>query len=288
MPINKTDMPEFQIDGPRNLLQRVSEALRDLPGACELYVFGSLANGTADAYSDIDVEVTTRDLAASAAALAEVLTTVAPIEVDWQLPTPEDEVVRTILFRGEAYYCKLDISLRAFGQVHNGDPGVRKSQVRLWRIETPAYSSQSISNNVCAPRPGSPGHFVVGQLLGGIRYVKARKRGQDWTCWRFASAQVDWLVSMLWGRSRNWADPGRKLTTWEYVELDAAMRDDKALMPLSAWDFSTPAAMDDGFCRLLERTIALAREKAESLGENMPSDLAESLMRFIRVELGRT
>jgi hypothetical protein len=92
---------------------------------------------------------------------------------------------------------------------------------------------------------------------------------------------------MLWGQSRNWADPCRKLITWEYVELDAAMRDDKAPMPLSAWDFSTPAAMDDGFCHLLERTIALAREKAEHLGENIPFDLAEGLMRFIRVELGQ-
>jgi hypothetical protein len=93
---------------------------------------------------------------------------------------------------------------------------------------------------------------------------------------------------MLWGRSRNWADLGRKLTTWEYVELDAAMRDDKARIHFSAWDFSTPAAMDDGFCHLLDRTIALAREKAEDLGESIPLDLAEGLMRFIRVELGQT
>jgi predicted nucleotidyltransferase len=287
MPNNKTDMPEFTITGPGNLLQRISAALRDLPGASELHLFGSLADGTADAYSDIDLEVTTRDLAASASALADVLTTVAPIEVDWQLPTPEDEVVRTILFRGEAYYYKLDISLRAFGQIHNGASDVRKSRVRLWHVEPHAFSGQGKSNYVCAPRPGTPGHFVVGQLLGGVRYVKARKRGQDWTCWRFASAQVDWLATMLWGRSRNWSDPGKKLTTWEYIELDAAMRDDKGRMPLSAWDFSTPAAMDDGFCRLLERTIALAREKAENMGKSIPLDLAESLMRFIRVELGR-
>lgn len=117
--------------------------------------------------------------------------------------------------------------------------------------------------------------------------MKARKRGQYWTCWRFASAQVDWLASMLWGRSRTWADLDKKLTTWEHVELDTAMRDDRARIPLSAWDFSTPDAMDDGFCELLERTIALAREKAEHLGANIPFDLAEGLMRFIRVELGK-
>jgi len=79
-------MPETPSAGPGNLLKRVSEALRDLPGACELYVFGSLADRTADAYSDIDLEVMTRDVAASAAALDDVLTTVAPIEVDWQMP----------------------------------------------------------------------------------------------------------------------------------------------------------------------------------------------------------
>jgi len=131
------------------------------------------------------------------------------------------------------------------------------------------------------------GHFVIGQLLGGIRYVKARKRDQYWTCWRFASGQVNWLASMLWERSRNWADPNKKLITWEYVELDAAMRDDKERIPFSMWDFSSPAAMDDGFYHVLEHTIALAREKAEYLGENIPFDLAEGLMRFILVELGQ-
>jgi len=75
-------MPEFSVAGPGNLLRRVSEALRDLPSACELHVFGSLANGTADAYSDIDLEITTRDAATSAAALDDVLSTVAPVEVD--------------------------------------------------------------------------------------------------------------------------------------------------------------------------------------------------------------
>jgi hypothetical protein len=258
-----------------------------LPGACELHVFGSLADGTADAYSDIDLEITTRDAATSASALDDVLTTVTPIEVVWHMPTPDDAHARTILFRGEAYYHKLDISLHAFGRSQDGAPNVRKSRIALWHIEPPAYHGQVMSDNVCALRPGTPGHFVVGQLLGGIRYVKARKRGQHWTCWRFASAQADWLAGMLWGRSRNWADPGRKLTTWEYVELDTAMRDNKARMPPSGWDFSTPTAMDDGLCDLLERTITLAREMAEHLGESIPFDLAEGLMRFIRVELGQ-
>jgi predicted nucleotidyltransferase len=120
-------MPEFPTAGPGNLLRRVIEALRDLPGACELYVFGSLADGTADAYSDIDLEVTTRDAATSATALDGVLTIVAPIEVDWQMATPDDTHPRTILFRGEAYYHMLDIDLHVFGRIQgypmSGNPG---------------------------------------------------------------------------------------------------------------------------------------------------------------------
>jgi hypothetical protein len=45
--------------------------------------------------------------------------------------------------------------------------------------------------------------------------------------------------------------------------------------------------MDDGLCDLLERTITLAREMAEHLGESIPFDLAKGLMQFIRVELGQ-
>jgi hypothetical protein len=89
-------------------------------------------------------------------------------------------------------------------------------------------------------------------------------------------------------RPNNWEDPGNRLNTWEYVELDAAMQDDNAQIPFGAWDFSKPAAMDDGFCHLLQCTIALAREKAEALGESIPLNLDESLMSFIRVELGGT
>jgi hypothetical protein len=114
------DIPEFPITGPHNLLQRINEALRNLPGVCELYVFGSLANGTSDAYSDIDLEVATQDIATSPAALDYVLTSVAPIEAVWQMQTPCDAIAKTILFRGEAYYHKLDIGLHALGQIPDG------------------------------------------------------------------------------------------------------------------------------------------------------------------------
>ncbi len=278
-------MPDFLISGPGNLLQRVSEALRALPGARERYVFGSIADGTADAYSDIDLEVMTQDVAASEAALDGVLNAVAPIEVDWQIPAAEDAPARTILFRGETYYHKLDIGLRDFGQIQDAALNSRKSGIALWRREAPAYRGQCSSDGVYAPMPGTPGHFAVGQLLGGIRYVKARKRGQNWTCWRFASAQIEWLASMLLELSRNWADLGRKLTTWEYIELDALMQKDNPRIPHSVWNFSCPASMDDGFCIMLDRTVALAREKAENLGETFPHDIAERLMHFIRIEL---
>jgi predicted nucleotidyltransferase len=77
-----------------------------------------------------------------------------------------------------------------------------------------------------------------------------------------------------------------KFDAYSDIDLDAEFRDGKASMPFGRWDFSTPAAMDNEFCDLLEQTIALAREKAKYMDEDIPLDLVKSLMKFIRAELG--
>jgi predicted nucleotidyltransferase len=109
-----------------NLLSRLCEVLRDLPGASGLYLFGSLAEEKSDVYSDIDLEVSTTDFPASLAARHSILERVGPIEIEWPITHSPDRYASTILFEKESYYHKVDIGLVAASQVGDVPERLRK------------------------------------------------------------------------------------------------------------------------------------------------------------------
>ena len=269
------------------LSERLFDALRSLPGATELHLFGSLATGMADGYSDIDLQVVTRDLRASRTALLSVLEDVGPISLDWATTETSGECLSTILFSQESCYHKLDIGLSEI--FRPGDPAsLSLGPTRMvWRIEPPVSQTEWEPVRIYAPEEGSAAHFAVGLLLAGVRYVKARKRGKDWTCWRFLSAQMDWLAALLYEEARNWAHTGRKLNTLEYAELDALTEQKTRDTLFAKMDLSSPAAMDAAYCQLVTQMLELSRAKARHAGNEIPSDCINRLMQFIRSELGQ-
>jgi len=288
----KQDKIQLQIR-LNNLLSRLCEVLRDLPGASGLYLFGSLAEGKSDAYSDIDLEVSTIDFPASFAARHSILERVGPIEIEWPIAHSTDEWASTILFEKESYYHKVDIGLVAASQVGDVSEKLQRKSVVIWKGCSMSNPSPATSTHVHVTKPGTPGYFIIGQLLGGIRYVKARKRGQHLICWRFASAAAEWLATLLYEQSRGlpsnkvkgWMEPGRKLNTWEYVELDGILDPVEREMYLKALDFSTPTTMNHNLCRLLEQMVTLIEIKAEITGVIIPRGSIQRLLSFIKTEL---
>jgi len=269
-----------------NLLSRLCEVLKDLPGVSGIYLLGSLAEGKSDAYSDIDIEVSTTNFPASLAARHSVLQRIGPIEIEWPIAHSTDEWVSTIVFKKESYYHKIDMGLANTSKINDVSDKLRGKVIVIWKGNSTFTSSSTTSTYVHVTEPGTPGHFLVGQLLGAIRYVKARKRGQNLTCWRFASAAVDCLASLLYEQSRGWIELGRKLNTWEYVELDSILNTVEREMLLKALDFSTPMAMDRNLCWILDQMVTLIAIKARATGAIIPDALIQKLLSFIKTDLG--
>jgi hypothetical protein len=142
------------------------------------------------------------------------------------------------------------------------------------------------SGSPYAPEPGTPAHFLIGQLIGAIRYVKARKRHQPLTSWRFASAQAHTVIRLFFERSRGWCETAPRLSTSQHIQSDASLTKEDREAVLSTLDFSTPERMDDNFVTLLRHTLSLGREKPSALSDTIPDGPVCRLGSFVETELG--
>ncbi len=237
-----------------DLLERVSRAVRTLPGVVELYLFGSAADEQIkDAWSDLDLRVLSADYPLSRAHWPWILGQVAPLELVYPILEKPQEAVFGVIFAGESPYHKVDIGLSDISQEHGFIHQVTQKTL-LWRQDPPGTAAFSSSCPAFLPEMGTPLHFLIGELLGSIRYVKARKRRQHLTCWRFLSARLNALL-----RSYQWEEgspgfPASSLNTWDFAALDRRLPEADRLRWLRQVDCRTPEAMDDalvGLTRLL-------------------------------------
>ncbi len=257
---------------PEALLSDLSASLRTLPGATALYVFGSLARGRADLCSDVDLKLVSRDPAASLAARHTALRAVGEVELELPLIAASDHWAATILFRDLSPYQHLDLDI-----VSEGWDRI-EGWALLWR-QPPAASCPRAEPAPYIPAPGTAAHLVVSQLLGGVRYAKARRRGHALTCWRFAQSAANAVAVALRDRAVGRETLGEPLSTIEWVELDEALSEEERGCYLSCLDFATPGSMDRSLCALLGWLCELS-------GASLPPEVAEKLLRFVRSDLG--
>jgi len=246
-----------------------------MSGATALYAFGSLAEGKEDAFSDVDLIVVSNDLEASLAARHGVLSRVAPLSLEWEIAPSRDAWAATYLFAGISLYHKLDLGFVASGDVVDG--------VQMWRHHS-SHSAQSEGRSMgvpYAPAPGTVEHVVTGHLLGVTRYVKARRRGNDLLCWRFASALLDATLALLYAKSCQKSILDRRLTTTEYLELDARLDPAVRSRMLSRMQLAPAAAMD----RSVRLLVTDMLQTSADLGASIPDSLTAQLMAFFDAEL---
>lgn len=130
-------------------------------------------------------------------------------------------------------------------------------------------------SGVCRPTIGSLEHYVISQLLGTTRYVKARRRGHLLSCWRFASALVDAVIASEYAAivDDGWGLAG--LTSQQYRDADLRMDPYRRSLLISELDFSNPCAMDRTVVRLVRMLVA--NYQAPVLSAAIPDRLLRKL-----------
>jgi hypothetical protein len=268
-----------------DLLERVAAGLRLLPGVTELYLFGSLTTSQADAYADIDLQLVTADLPLTRANWPYLLEQIQPIDVAWPITPTPDNTAFAVLFHDASYYHKIDIGLSAAVDSLSVAPTLA-SAVRLWAQEARRFTLPLPSSRAYIPAYGTIGHELIEQLIAGVRYLKARKRGHQFTSWRFMRSQPEKLLYLLHEQTHGWIRQKTSLSTWDYKQLDRDIDKETQEQIMRHLDWSTPRIMDQNFYWFLEQIVHLYKQKASEYSEGIPDQVISNNVVFIRSELG--
>lgn len=262
----------------------IAAALRSVPGARALYAFGSIPNGTYDDFSDLDLTLVTDDFETSLVQRHGSLGRVRPVLLDWCIERTESSWAGTMLLSATSPYQKVDIGIVTME--HGFEWSRRPDCTRVWEQ---ARRSGSIADDgtpvqpAYEPAAGSFEHFVLGHLLGVTRYLKARKRGNTLTSWRFAHALAEAVLAVAYMSSTGSPLLERKLTTAEYVDLDRRLAGDRVAMYFEHLCFADENGMDESvrfFVSELVSRLTSAQETSTAL-----DIVVTTLASFITTEL---
>ena len=155
----------------------------------------------------------------------------------------------------------------------------------LWRQEAPDAPVDDAPQTAWRPAWDSPGHFLLGELLGSVRYVKARKRRQHLTCWRFLSAKFNALLRCYrWEQGGPQFPPGT-MTTWDFAALDRQLSEEERLGLLSGLKTASPSEMDRSLAEIT-RQIAAQIDPDYKTKNTRQAVLVREMLSFIESELG--
>lgn len=273
-----------------DLQSRLAAALRDLPGAMALYLYGSAADpARRDAYSDLDLQVLTVDFQASKDHLLNTLEKAGAVTLAYLLTDTAHELACSLAFAGESPYHKVDLGITSLNDPAH--PPTFLEQIRykelLWSQSPPPlekflHGTRSVGLPYC-PTKDSPAYFLVGEILSAFRYAKARRRGRHLVCWRFLAAKVNALLALTWWQHNGGRIPER-LSTWDLVELDEILPESVRLEILQAIDCRQSAQMDQALLEITCRIVTLVCPRLDEPDQRAVL-LAEESLEFIAQEL---
>jgi hypothetical protein len=256
----------------------ISAALRSVPGSTELRRFGSLHCKTGDCYSDLDYQLFTTD---PNQVLRTVLTRVdphIPVEAAYRIDTHGAGWAASLITDKTSLFHKVDLGVLPVDRLDDWLRGHPSTLV--WK--QPAFTAcDERINDVPAfiPEPGTQEHYILGELLSATRYVKARKRGQILTCWRFASSLVRSTLKIRLAHVTNQAFDAVTLSTEDYLTADRLFSTADRVMLLQHADFSSNRSMDHCVQQCVANLLELSASAA------IPPTLRARFRHFIEAEL---
>ncbi len=264
------------------LEQHTAERMRCVPGACALHLFGSRITQRDDPYADLDLHLVTSNPAAARRIWPAILGTIAAPLICWPLSAAADNTAFTLLLAGESPYHKIDISL---GGGSGLPPPLHTAPIRgLWQQSPWSGMPTPPPYHAYQPAWGSYGHLIIEELLSGIRYLKARRRGKLLTAWRFVRSKPDLVLSLLAAQHLGERLP-TPLSTWAIRELEPYLDSTEQAAFFAALDWRSPMALDHACLTLNRMIVQYAGTLAAAAGEPLPHHLFEPLLAFVAANL---
>jgi len=194
--------------------------------------------------------VTTIDTNLTRSHLYRALSGTDTIELEWTIEDTPENWAATFVFRNLSPLRRLELSI--------GSTSNERTASDQTLSNTPSHfeGCAGTASSPYRPTIGSIEHYTISQLLGTTRYVKARRRGHLLSCWRFASALVDAVITTRYSgiAEKDWMLAG--LTTLEYRDADRRLDPFQRSALISDLDFSNPGSADRTVARLVDRLIA--------------------------------
>lgn len=235
------------------LRARAIPAMRGIPGAMALHEFGATSAGRVDAWSDIDLQLVVASLGNAVSERGGALREIGPVWLEWTIVDSPTSWAATILFEGLSPLHHLDFGMVEVGA---GDKNPFLDGVIIHWQQAGERSPGQSSPDWYTPEMGSTEHLVLGELLGLVRYAKARHRGHSLMCWKFFSALANRVLEAEYLRRVDPARGFRKpLTSHEQARLREAMPVGE-MNALAAMLFCDDAqAMDNAIVALGRRLV---------------------------------
>lgn len=149
--------------------------LSSLPGVISINEYGSIINGKADKYSDIDLEIVVEDILPIVENLKNTIESVSKVYTIMPISFNEHERIYTVVWRGFPLYYKMDLKLKSLKP----------------RAVTDA-DSLGYDENM---------RLYDDFLIGVIRYAKYRNRKMHWAAFKFYKSSIEMWIKQNFNNS---------------------------------------------------------------------------------------
>ncbi len=163
------------------LLNKTLSAFKKRVEVVQISVFGSVASGTDDQYSDLDIEIVSENYPKTVASLPKIFKGISEYYPPLKLESQEGKIAFTVLWKDIPFYQKLDIGITSSFDKIIGTP--RKD------IFIRTFKKKLSPSNLIINSPFSEDNReTIDFFIGCSRYAKFRKRNSPLAVNKYKSA----------------------------------------------------------------------------------------------------
>lgn len=167
-------------------LDEVIKVLTDNPHISELHLFGSRAIEKSDELSDIDLTATSPHPAAAETYARKSLADKFGLSAVYTIKNDEHEIARTFCLSGMSPFHKIDIGFSLPSEIKffpNSRLILKNNKPQKPSIEFKKWTEPRAEHD----------YFDV--MMGSLRYIKHRRRGENWQAYKCYRGFIDQLAN---------------------------------------------------------------------------------------------